>query len=890
MTYIRWFDEVRAPDVDLVGGKAANLGEMVAAGLPVPPGFCLCAQAYRDFVQAAELDEPIRSILAETRQDDPADVEVKSALIRDLFLQHRVPRPMAEEIGDCYRRLVRQLGMADVSAVPVAVRSSATAEDLPTASFAGQQDTYLNVCGTGELVACVRKCWASLWTARAVTYRAQRGFDHQKVYLAVVVQAMIDAEISGIMFTVNPLTGSRGEVVINASWGLGEALVSGLVTPDTFTVRKSDGHIVSRQIGSKERTLEYAREGGTVEQETPAHLRKVPCLSYDQMAELVALGRRLERHYQTPQDIEWAYAQGSLYVLQSRPITTLAPAVAEPEAATEYNRTMFVELFPDPLSPFFSSAIQALLHRMLDYTFQTLGLRPPEGMEAVGVFYNQPYFSRNYIAAALEPLPDWLREQMTAQIVNPFTRYKEGPRGRLNLAYLRVAAQFLYFMVTFPRQLPRWVSRYQAEVAEVAAIPLETATDEELMSRIRNLVFGTVSRLLNYDFLMISLCNRTYENLGRLLKPYFQESTHELRTKLISGVTGNATVETNNALWDLAQKAQASPTVRDVLRRYDAPQIRTQLAQTPEGQSFARELDSFLAHYGHREIRMDILYPTWVEDPAPVFNFLRGYLDLDETSSPHLQQARLVDERQELMQLVKTRLARDLRGRFVIWPAFRWALKHTQIHTRERDTMHFELTRVFPPFRRMILELGQRWTKRGLVAQPEDVFFLTLDEATEVARSPRSIRDLVAARQAEYEANMGRAWPDIIRGREELLAEGRESTEVSEGQLRGLGASPGVATGVARLIQGPDEFGKLKKGDMLVAPLTNPAWTPLFAIAGGVITEVGGMLSHGAIVAREYGIPAVMGIPGATELIPEGRVIRVDGNRGIVSLELEVVA
>ncbi|MDH4207926.1 MAG: hypothetical protein OEV76_03540, partial [Anaerolineae bacterium] len=578
MTYIRWFDEVRASDVGLVGGKGANLGEMVAAGLPVPPGFCLCAQAYRDFVQAAELDEPIRSILAETRQDDPADVEVNSARIRDLFSQHQVPRPIAEQIGDSYRRLVRKLGKADVSALPVAVRSSATAEDLPTASFAGQQDTYLNICGTGELVDCVSKCWASLWTARAVTYRARQGFDHHRVYLAVVVQAMIDSEISGILFTANPVTGNPEEAVINASWGLGEAIVSGLVTPDTFTVRKSDGHIVSRQIASKELLIEYAKEGGTVERETPPEQREIPSLSDDQLAELDALGQRVENHYQTPQDIEWAYAQGNLYILQSRPITTPVETVA----ATEYNRTMFVELFPDPLSPFFISAIQGLLHRMLDYTFQTLGLQPPEGEEAVGVFYNQPYFSRNYIAAALNPLPLWIREQMLAQLVNPFTRYEEGPRGRLNLAYLRVAAQFLRFMVTFPRQLPRWISRYQAEVAEVAALPLETTPDEELAVRIRDLVVGTVSRLLNYDYLMISLCNRTYEGLGKLLEPYFEENTQEMRIKLISGVTGNATMETNKALWDLAQKAKSSPAVSNLLHRYDAREVRRVLEETPE--------------------------------------------------------------------------------------------------------------------------------------------------------------------------------------------------------------------------------------------------------------------------------------------------------------------
>jgi pyruvate,water dikinase len=278
----------------------------------------------------------------------------------------------------------------------------------------------------------------------------------------------------------------------------------------------------------------------------------------------------------------------------------------------------------------------------------------------------------------------------------------------MNLPYLRVAAAFLRFMVTFPNQLPRWVARYRAEVAEVAALPLETISDEEIVAHIQRLVFGTGSRLLNYDYLMIALCNRTYEGLGRLLKPYFEESTHELRIKLISGVTGNATMETNKALWNLAQEAKASPTVSALLRRYEGGDVVADLERTPEGRPFLEELERFLSQYGHREIRMDILYPTWGEDPAPVFSFVRGYLDTGEAHSPHLQQARLFKERQELMDVVRTRLTRDLRGRFLIWPAFRWALKHTQIHTRERDTMHFELTRLFPPFRRLLLELGRR--------------------------------------------------------------------------------------------------------------------------------------------------------------------------------------
>jgi phosphohistidine swiveling domain-containing protein len=427
-------------------------------------------------------------------------------------------------------------------------------------------------------------------------------------------------------------------------------------------------------------------------------------------------------------------------------------------------------------------------------------------------------------------------------------------------------------------------------VAEVAAQPVDTISDEEIAAHINHLVFGTASRLLNYDFIMITLCNRAYQMLGTLLEPYFEESTQELRVKLISGVTGNATMETNKALWDLGQKAKSSFTVSDLLRRYDEREVMAHLEETPDGRDFLEEMDRFLSEYGHREIRMDILYPTWGEDPAPVLSFVRGYLDTGEAHSPHRQQARLVKERQELMEVVRSRLARDLRGRLLIWPIFRWALKQTQIHTRERDTMHFELTRMFPPFRRLLLELGRRWTERGLIAQREDVFFLGLDELADVARSPRPLHEVIEERRAEFEANKGRTWPDIIRGGEELSAEGREPAEVSEGQLGGLAASPGVGTGVARVIRNPEEFRKLDNGDILVAPFTNPIWTPLFAIAGGVVTEVGGMLSHGAIVAREYGLPAVMGVPGATELVPEGRTVTVDGNKGIVHLETEVAA
>ncbi|MCC7355105.1 MAG: hypothetical protein IT330_15275 [Anaerolineae bacterium] len=884
MNYIRWFQEISAADVGLVGGKGANLGEMAAAGLPVPPGFCLSAAAYRDFIQAADLTEPIRSILAETRPDDPTGVEAATARIRSLIVEQEMPTPIAWQVLTAYQHLARELGMAGEAPVPVAVRSSATAEDLPTASFAGQQETYLNVRGGDELLRRVKDCWASLWTARAVTYRTKQGFDHEQVSLAAVVQAMIQSEVSGVLFTANPITGNRAEALINASWGLGEAVVSGLVTPDTLTVGKGDGQIASRQIGSKERIIEYAPAGGTVERETPAERRDVPALSDDQVRELVKIGQRIEAHYGAPQDIEWAYAHGHFYVLQARAITTLAQQAKEAKEETEYNRTMFVEIFPDPLSPVFLSVVKPLFQSMLDFTFGTLGFRPAQKMEAIGIFYNQPYFSRSYIAAAFHPLSPPVRERLVSQATNPFGRHEEGMPGEFSLPYIRMMIRLLRFMVGFPKQLPGLVAHYRADVAEVAALPLATLSDEEIVRRIRQLVLGSASRILDYDFLMIFAIGVTYQMLGTLLQRYFGGDTEELRAKLISGVTGNVTMETNKHLWDLAQVAKASPVVCDLLRKHSSRDVQAHLAQTREGQAFLNELERFLADYGHREVHMDILYPTWGEDPAPVFAFVRAYLDADEAQSPHRQQARLVKQREELAQMVQERVERDFVGRLLVSPLFRWVLRHTQAHTRERDTMHFELTRLFPPFRRLLLELGRRFSARGLIAESADIFFLGLDEMAEVATAPRAQDEKIRARRSEFEKNKSRPWPNVIRGDQEIYAESAGPATISEGQLRGVAGSPGVVTGLARVIRGPEEFGRLQKGEILVAPLTNPVWTPLFAIAGGLVTQAGGILSHGAIVAREYGIPAVMSVAGATQLIREGQTTTVDGNKGAVYL------
>jgi rifampicin phosphotransferase len=886
MKFIRWFHEIQSADVDLVGGKGANLGEMTQAELPVPPGFCLTAGAYRQFIDHHELEHAIRMILDGIDLQDADDLEASCGFIRDLINENPIPEAMQLEILESYRLLGQQLGLQERAAFPVAVRSSATAEDLPTASFAGQQDTYLNVCGEESLLANVKSCWASLWTTRAVTYRTRQGFDHHKVYLAVVVQAMIPSEVAGIMFTANPVDGDLEVAVVNASWGLGEAIVSGLVTPDTLMVHKRRGEILSRLIASKDCCMRYATQGGVEKLETPAEQRLMPALTDSQALELVSIGSRIEAHYGTPQDIEWAYAQGHWYILQVRPVTTLAGEAELPSHEPEYNRTMFVDIFPDPLSPVFSSIVETLFQSMLDFTFCTWGFEPPKGMQAIRFFYNQPYFNRGYIETAVSPLSPTVRDLLVAQMVNPFGDHKARTQVEFSRAYLRMMINTLRFMTTFPKQLPDMLSKYHAEVAQVEALQIEALPDAELVAVIKEMVYGSTRTLLDHDYLLIAVIKRVYHFLGMLLEPYFGEEAEVVRGKLISGVTGNVTMETNIHLWDLAQLAKASPGVSRLLRRYTGKELFACLKEIPDGRAFLEELDRFLEAFGHREVRMDIVYPTWCEDPSPVFNFIRGYLDVGEDKDPHLQQERLYQQRKELTEVVHARLAQESKGRYLIWPLFHWLLDNIEFHTRERDTMHFELTRIFPAFRRYLLELGRRWMDVGVLSQPEQIFFLTFDEIEGMAKQPEPVHQLAARRQEEYETNKHRPWPNVIRGGREEYAQEVELSLDEEGRLQGVAGSPGVVTGRACVIRGPEEFHRLQKGDILIAPITNPVWTPLFAIASAVVTEVGGILSHGAIVAREYGIPAVMSITSATQRILEGQTITVDGDKGRVYIAM----
>jgi pyruvate,water dikinase len=543
---------------------------------------------------------------------------------------------------------------------------------------------------------------------------------------------------------------------------------------------------------------------------------------------------------------------------------------------------MFVELFPESLSPLFLSVMQHLIGEMLDFVLNLWGFRPPQDIEPVGVFYNQPYFNRSYIETALAPLPASVRERVLGQLMNPFGHMERSVEGGFSLAYFEMMVRMLRIMYRFPERLADIISNYQSEIAELQSLPIESASDEELVTRIREKVFGASSILLGYDFLLIAITRTSYQVLGSFLERFAGEDTEILRARLISGVDGNMTMETNLRLWDLAETAKHEPEVVQALKRVSTPGSGTTFAELPGDSEFVVEFDKFLQVYGHREIRMDIMYPTWVEDPTPVLGFIRGYLGADSSQDPHLRQEDLRRDRIEAMKEVSDQLSQKWVSRWFIKPIFFWVLRYAQALTRERDTMHFEMTRVFPLFRSYLHELGRRWVDDGWIDHKEDVFFLTFDELEKNAFEPSDRRKLVQTHKEEYEISQSTPWPDAIIGEREIFLREGPPSAGEEGELSGIASSPGMVSGVARLIRGPDDFNNLQDGDILVAPFTTPVWTPLFGIAGGVVTESGGILSHGAIVAREYGIPAVMSVANVMNLLEDGSQIVVDGDRGFV--------
>jgi phosphohistidine swiveling domain-containing protein len=885
--------QLRASMLSLAGGKAANLGELAGAGLPVPGGFCITTEAYRRAVGLAEVDDLIDQLAGVSRGDgNPRAALALADRIRSAV--RTAPVPAAVEAA------VRQAYVALGPRVPVAVRSSATAEDLPFASFAGQQDTYLNVVGVDAVLEAMRRCWASLWTDRAVQYRSANGIDHADVRIAVVVQAMVDAAVAGVMFTANPVTGRRGETVIDANPGLGEAVVSGAVNPDRFVVDAATGTISERRLGDKRLSIRALPEGGTERLER-ATADAGPCLTDEEVLALVALGRRVEVHYGSPQDTEWALdAEGMLWLTQARPITTLYPLPADrsPENGLRvYFCISLAQGLVRPLTPMGLSALRVFSASVVGQLVTPVA-DPLAGAPAFVEAGSRPFIDvtglvRGRIGHKLFPRVLDVMEARSAVVLRELSadpRFAVASTSRLPFVRraLRVAVRhripvrFLRAVLS-PEAARRRVDRFGEHLAVRLTVPASATADERLddveqvLLREPPRIMGTLAPVAAAGFAMLGMASKLLDGMRQ---PGDLEA-------ILRGLPHNVTTEMDLRLWQLATRVRADRsdggTAARLLREEPIEELTRRYRRGDLPAVVQTGVTEILSRYGHRAIaEIDLGLPRWADDPTYIFGVLANYLLLgDPALAPDAQFARAAAAAKETRQrLVATAHRRSrLRGRLVAL-----GLSRARALAGLRELPKYDLVLVLAHARRQLIAVGAEIAAAGRLADPEDVFFLTLREARQAVRGA-DLRDLVSTRRQAYALELRRRRVPRV-----LLSDGTEPEAAASGRpavdaehlLVGTPASAGTVTGLARVVLDP-VGARLQPGQILVAPSTDPGWTPLFLTAGGLVMEMGGANSHGAVVAREYGIPAVVGVPDATRRIRDGEPITLNGSAGTVA-------
>jgi pyruvate,water dikinase len=863
-----WLGEARCRDPFLVGGKAASLSRL-AERQPVPPGFALTAPLFERAAPRPGAETTLR-----------------------------LPAPIRAEIASAYVLLAVRSGEDEPA---VAVRSSAVDEDGRDASFAGQHETFLNVAGAEAVIEAVERCWASFTAPHAIEYRRRQGLPVDAVRVGVLVQQLVVADASAVVFSANPITGSLDEIVIDTSWGLGESIVGGTVTPDVYVVAKQDLTIRQRFVSEKRR-MTVAVAGGTAEVSVPAFLQAEPALGDEQFAELARLALALEDAAGHPVDLECAYRAGRLYLLQCRPITTLGRETAGPRAAGSLMPPAPPAApTPAPLRPTGSpitppADFQVAWEHPEDagLTWTIDRVHWPDPVPPLVFAIAGDALARGLtVAATAYELPvggvrvrriNTYRYQANVPLIcssEEAAARRERSRQKLRAASTRLRETWT----------GEWLPEVQEHLAfwehfdlAAASMPALVAHFDETLAR--------ADRLWEIHFLLASPMHGAISQFGRLYRELFGGGTLDA-FRLLRG-RDNKILLDGRALWYLSRLASALPEVRTALEGQSVGTLDA-LSGSDEGRDFLAEVRSYLVEFGQRGENLYLDRPAWLEDPMPVIEQVRGLMaqaDRDvagELVNTWEQNERQVEEARARLRGYPAPVAREFE---LLLAAAREAVALTEDHNFWIDA------RAMYCVRQVFLEIGRRFAAAGVAAEAADVFCLTPDELRETSLALPALdrHALVAERRAELERFravvppplLGVRPPDAGVGAPDAAPDGspRESPRAGAASswLRGHAASPGVARGIARVLRSPGEAGQLAPGDVLVAETLSSSWTPLFATASAVVTNTGGILSHAAVVAREYGIPAVLGTGTATALLQGGQLVEVDGDRGAVHI------
>ena len=860
--YVLSFEEIDQTQVAIVGGKGAHLGELsTIEGIRVPAGFCVTTEAFRRIMADAPFVEERIVRLSCLSPDDRAAIDTLSAEIR--WTLEVIPIP-----DDVSAAITGALGRLDEHAA-YAIRSSATVEDLTTASFAGQHDTYLNVMGPAAILQHVSRCLASLFTERAVTYRLRSGFDHRKVSMAVVVQQMVVPQAAGILFTIDPVTSNRKITTVEAGVGLGETLVSGQVNADVYRVR--DGEVIAKAIATKQFATRASLGGGTHEEPIEPARQDQPALTDAQVVRLAQLGRRMEAHFGCPQDIEWCLVDDDFNIVQSRPITTVFPIPVTDDGGNH----VFVsvghgQMMTDAMKPLGISMWQlTALPRMyeaggrlfVDVTQRLVS--PASRASLLEVMGRGDPLIRDALETVLE------RDDFIPSIPD---------EGQVSVPTGSAPAP----LETDPAIVAGLIAHTQASIAALqrdigtksgpALIDFILADIQEL----KRILFDPQSHQV-----FMSAMEATWW-LNEQLEAWLGEKN--AADTLTQSVPNNVTSEMGLALLDVADVIRPHPEVVVFLQHVEGDEdFLDGLAELAGGQEARDALRAFLDKYGMRCVgEIDITRPRWTERPTTLVPMILGNI---KNFQPGAGERRFEQGLQEAR-----RKEQDVLERVRALPDGAQKAEETKRNIDRvrtfigyREYPKYGMVRRYFVYKQALLEEAGRLVRAHVLREKEDIFYLMLHELCDVVRTQQVDDELVRQRKDEFIAYQALTPPRVLTSDGEAVAGTYRREAVPAGALVGLPVSAGTVEGRARVILDMAQA-DMETDDILVTAYTDPSWTPAFVAILGLVTEVGGLMTHGAVIAREYGLPAVVGVEHATRLIRDGQRIRVNGTDGYVEI------
>ncbi|MEC1679042.1 phosphoenolpyruvate synthase [Bacillus mojavensis] len=856
------FHEIEKTQHLLVGGKGLNVGELSKIqGIQVPEGFCVTTVGYQKAIEQNLTLQVLLDQLAVLKVEDRDQVGKISRKIRQIIMEVKIPSDVVKAVA----HYLSQFGEEHA----YAVRSSATAEDLPHASFAGQHDTYLNIIGKEAILQHISKCWASLFTERAVIYRMQNGFDHKQVYLSVIVQRMVFPQASGVLFTADPITSNRKVLSIDAGFGLGEALVSGFVSADCYKVREEE--IVEKRIATKKLAIYGREEGGTETKQIEPDRQMSQTLTDGQILHLEHIGREIEAHFGQPQDIEWCLADDTFYIVQSRPITTLYPI---PEANDQDNHVYVSvghqQMMTDPIKPlglsFYLLITPAPMHKAGGRLFVDVA---PRLATPVG---------RKNLLTTMESDP-LIKGALMTIIERDFIKLLPNDQAApiLGRSHTDMLAQF----ENDPTIVSDLIKRSQASIKELKQNILTKSGSDlfdfilEDIQELKKILFDPQSSAVFMAAMNASAWIN--ENMNTWLGETNAADT------LSQSVPDNITSEMGLALMDVADVIRPYPEVIDYLQHAKEDNFLDELVKFDGGRETKDAICDYLSKYGMRCAgEIDITKARWSEKPITLVPMILGNI---KNFEPNTGNRKFEQGRQEALEKEQ-----ELIGRLKQLPDGEQKAKETKrmidlirnfIGYREYPKYGY-ISRFFV-YKQALLKEAERLVQAGVIHDKEDVYYLTFEELHEVVRANKLGDQIINKRKEDYKFFEKLTPPRVFTSDGEIFSGEYKRENLPANAIVGLPVSSGVIEGRARVILNM-ENADLEDGDILVTSFTDPGWTPLFVSIKGLVTEVGGLMTHGSVIAREYGLPAVVGVENATRLIKDGQRIRVNGTEGYIEI------